>query len=190
MPTGVGTTPSEEPLAPPGSALPASSANRRHDPAGVARRLVEEVLNAGDLAAVDELLAPHFHDHSPRPGQGPGRTGYKVGLRQSRRAFPDLVHVIDELLVAGDRVVLRLTVRGTHHGSFLGLPPTHRRVQVGGVIILRLAGGRIVERWSLGDDLGLLLQLSPVAPPTGQARSVILGAYPHLPAARVVSSLN
>jgi steroid delta-isomerase-like uncharacterized protein len=148
--------------------------------AALAWRLVVEVLNRGDLT-VDELFAPDFLDRAPRPGQGPGAEGYKRGIALLRAAFPDLVHTVDELIAAGDRVVLRLTARGTHRGAFVGLPPTGRAVSMQGVVILRVADGRIVERWSLGDDLGLVLQLSPIPPPAaGQAMHWPLAAHPEL----------
>jgi steroid delta-isomerase-like uncharacterized protein len=140
-----------------------------------------DVLNRGDLASVDELVAPDFRDRSPRPGQGPGVEGFKRGIAVLRAALPDLVHTVDELIAAGDRVVLRLTARGTHRGAFIGLPPTGRSVSMQGILIVRVTDGRIVERWSLGDDLGLLHQLSPIPPPaSGQARYWPLAAHPDL----------
>jgi predicted ester cyclase len=63
-------------------------------------------------------------------------------------------------------VVARLTQSGTHHGIFLGIPPTGKRVQVTGIEIFRLAGGKIVEHWNSYDDLGLFQQLG-VLPPIG-----------------------
>ena len=131
----------------------------------IACRIVEEVLNRGNLAVVDELFAPDYLDHSPRPGQWAGAQGYKYSIISLRTAFPDLRHTIDDVIAEDDRVMLFLTARGTHQGEFLGLPPTGKRVTIRGLILLRLAGGKVVERWSLGDDLGLVLQLSAVSPP-------------------------
>jgi predicted ester cyclase len=50
------------------------------------------------------------------------------GLRQLFRklhaAFPDLEITPEQLLSEGDRVAVRLTLRGTHRGEFMGIPAT------------------------------------------------------------------
>jgi len=50
-------------------------------------------------------------------------------------------------------------LRATHRGAFAGVPPTGREVELSGIEIVRLAGGRIVEHWDEIDALGLLRQL-------------------------------
>jgi predicted ester cyclase len=135
------------------------------DPSAVARRIVEEVLNRGNLDVVDELFAPDFRDHTPRPGQGPGREGYKQAITLLRSAFPDLAYTIEDLIAADDKVVLRLSARGTHQGDLMGIPPTGKPVRIVGIVIDRITDGKLVERWGLGDDLDLLDQLGVVTPP-------------------------
>jgi predicted ester cyclase len=49
----------------------------------------------------------------------------------------------------------------------MGLPPTGKQVAVPGVEIDRISGGKIVESWTLFDQLGMLRQLGAV-PPVGQ----------------------
>jgi predicted ester cyclase len=82
----------------------------------------------------------------------------------SRTAFPDQRVAVDDLLAESDRVAVRFTLRGTHLGELLDLAPTGRRVTVPGVAIYRIAGGRIAEGWVGFDALGLLEQLSVLAP--------------------------
>ena len=83
-------------------------------------------------------------------------------------AFPDLHFTVEDLIAEGDKVVARLTVRGTQQGAFMGIPPTGKHVTVTGIDINRLAGGKSVEHWLNMDTLGLLQQLG-VIPAPGQA---------------------
>jgi steroid delta-isomerase-like uncharacterized protein len=133
----------------------------------VARRFGQEVWGRGDMRAADEVLAEHFIEHNPVPGQAPGREGHKQVLNAWRAAFPDLTITADEALADGDRVVLRWTAHATHQGELMGMPATGRRVTLSGIDILRIAGGRIVERWGEFNSGEMLQQLG--APPAAQA---------------------
>lgn len=133
----------------------------------IVRRAVEEIWNRANLAAADELIADDFIDHTPLPGQLPGRAGFKQVMRTIRVAFPDARETIEELVAEGDRVVARVVIDGTHTGPFMGVPPTGKRIHVPAVAILRVRGGQIVERWSYSDDVSLLLDLDALKPSPG-----------------------
>src|SRR3712207_4518064 len=125
----------------------------------MARRFVEEVLARGDVAAIDELVAPDFVDHQPFPGVPPTREGLKQAIPLFRAAFPDGRFVIEDLFAEGDRVALRTTFHGTHQGEYAGVPATGKAVEFAAIDILRVEGGQMAEHWGLSDDLGLLTQL-------------------------------
>jgi predicted ester cyclase len=74
-------------------------------------------------------------------------------------AFPDLQIEIEDLIAEGDKVVGRVTARGTHQGAFMGIAPTGKPVSFNAIDVVRIAGGKIVERWSQADNLALLQQL-------------------------------
>ena len=78
------------------------------------------------------------------------------------RAFPDANITIEDQLAEGDRVVTRWTGHGTQTGQLMEMPPSGKRVAVQGVQIDRLSGGKIVESWTLFDQLGMLQQLGAV----------------------------
>ena len=63
----------------------------------------------------------------------------------------------------GDKVATRKTFHGTHEGEFMGIPPTGRRVSIGLIDIVRISEGRVVEHWSMGDNLGMMQQLGGIA---------------------------
>ena len=132
------------------------------------RRWLEEVMNAQQLEAVDEVFAPTFVDHGALPDQPPGPAGIKWFLTMIWTAFPDWRYSIEDLIAEGDKVVARVTVYGTHQGNFLSIPATGTPVTMTEIQIVRVAFGQIVDMWANVDLFGLLQQLGAVPPP-GQA---------------------
>ena len=133
----------------------------------IVRRWMEECYNQGNLAVADELIAPDYVNHSAPLGQVPGVEGEKQYATMIRSAYPDFHVAIEDQIAEGDKVVTRYTVRGTHEGEFMGIPPTDKQITVTGVHIHRIAGGKVVEGWSEFDQLGALQQLG-VVPPMGE----------------------
>jgi steroid delta-isomerase-like uncharacterized protein len=126
------------------------------------RRMIEEVVNAGNLDAVDELLAPDFVNHNPMPGAIPDRDGFRQAFRNLHAAFPDLRAIDSDLIAEGDRVVVPRGFEGTHHGPFMGVPPTGKRIVLDGIAVFRVVSGQICERWAVLDTLGVMRQLGLV----------------------------
>ena len=129
-------------------------------------RFFEEVVNKGNLAVIDELVVANFVDRCALPGVAPDREGYKQFFAMARSAFPDFHSTLEDMIAEGDKVVQRFTVRGTHKGEWMGIAPTGKQIEVGGIAIHRLADGKIVEDWASMDMLGMMQQLG-VAPPPG-----------------------
>jgi len=76
-----------------------------------------------------------------------------------RSALPDLQVTTEDVLEEEDRVALRWKAEGTHHGDLMGLAPTGKRVTLTGIEILRVSGGKIVERWAEDNGQAVLAQL-------------------------------
>ena len=130
------------------------------------RRTFEEVFNQGNLALVDELVAPDFLNHEVPPGmnnRGPESTRQVV--RMLRTAFPDLHVVIEELVAEGDTVAGRVTMRGTHLGPFQGIAPTGRSFEQAQMHFVRFRDGKAIEHRAVRDDLGMMQQLGLMAAP-------------------------
>jgi predicted ester cyclase len=130
----------------------------------VIRRLLAEV-DRGNLEVVDTYYAADYVDRTPSPirGLAAGREGVRQAFALFHRAFPDTRHTIEDLVAEGDRVVARISARGTHTGELFGHAPTGRVVTLVGITIYRLAHGQIVERWS-EHGRGVLEQLGIPAP--------------------------
>jgi predicted ester cyclase len=91
------------------------------------------------------------------------RDGVQMAFAHFQRAFPDTRHALEDLVAEGDRVVARISARGTHTGELFGYPPTGRDVTMTAIAIYRIVAGLIVERWA-DHGRGVLDRLSIPAP--------------------------
>jgi predicted ester cyclase len=139
-------------------------------PETIVRRLIEEGFNQGNLDVADELISPDLVEHQNfGPNHAAGAEGVKSVIASLRRAFPDFKLSIDDLAVADDIVWLRMTGTGTNDGSFMGHPPSRRRMRTDVFDALRIADDQIVEHWGVPDRLGTLFQLGLAQPPARAA---------------------
>ena len=74
-------------------------------------------------------------------------------------AIPDMRLDIEDVIAEGEKVLVRLTIRGTHGGDLMGIPPTGRPIEVAVLDLFHIRGGKLAEHWALLDNLGLLRQL-------------------------------
>jgi len=130
------------------------------------RRLVEEGFSKGNLAALDELFAPSFQEHQ-NGFAPPTLEGVKRGIAGLRTLFPDLTLTIEEMTADKDMTWARLTARGTHRGSFNGLPPTGKTIRIDVIYICRIEKGKIVEHWGVANRLGMMQQIGASPRPAG-----------------------
>jgi steroid delta-isomerase-like uncharacterized protein len=128
-----------------------------HNKALVRRLLEESDSRNGELPA--NLFAPEYVCHFPVSPQPLPYQGHVQMARMFYAAFPDLQHNIEDQIAEGDRVVTRLTIRGTHRGELMGIPPTGKQVSIAAISIDRIANGKIAEEWVNNDVLGMLQQL-------------------------------
>jgi steroid delta-isomerase-like uncharacterized protein len=129
------------------------------------RRFVDEVQSAGNIDAIDELCSPEFVNHSAPPGLPADCEGIKIVTAMFREAFPDSYFTVEDMIAQGSKVATRKTFHGTHEGEFMGLPPSGKTVTMGLIDIVRISDGRVVEHWSMGDELGMMQQLGIILQP-------------------------
>ena len=129
------------------------------------RHFVDEVQSAGNIDALDEICSPDFVNHSAPPGVPSNCEGVKQLTAMFRQAFPDSYFTVADMMAERDRVATRKTFHGTHQGEFMGILPTGQQVSMGLIDIVRIADGRVVEHWSMGDNLGMMQQLGIVPRP-------------------------
>jgi predicted ester cyclase len=118
----------------------------------------KERFSLDDLNALDTVFAPDYVcHHRLNPVQGP--EGVKQWWNAFRTAFPDLEFSIGDVIMAGDKIVVRWAVSGTQQNSWMGVAPTRNYATLTGITIFRLADEKIVESWDEFDLFGLLYQL-------------------------------
>lgn len=130
----------------------------------IGRRLIDAV-NAGNMTAIDEVFSPSYVERNPFPGVTPDRDGLKKSLTEFRVAFPDFRYTVEDEITAGDKLVHRLSAKGTQKGEFQGLPATGKLATWSEIHVARIANGKVVEHWGITDQLGMLQQLGLVPDP-------------------------
>lgn len=131
------------------------------------RTLIERAWTAawdrGEVDALDALLSPGYRRRSSDDADGQDLTAFKASITATRSAFPDLNTTIDDILIERDRAAVRWHSTGTHEHSFLGVPPTKRRVEVSGATFARFEGDRIAEEFVTWDPRALLSALGIIS---------------------------
>ncbi len=117
-------------------------------------------LNRGDVSTADAVFAPDCVVHitgvaEPVRGVGP----WKDLVTGLLTAFPDLHFTIEDQLVHGDLVAFRWRATGTHSGPLGAAPPTGKPIALDGLIMDRVADGKVKERWEQWDQSVMLQQL-------------------------------
>ena len=123
-------------------------------------RIWVEGLNRGDASVADQVFAGDCVIHingSPDPNLS--REGFRQMVSGLLAAFPDLHFTMEDQIVAGDKVATRWTAEGTNTGSLGSVPATGRRMRINGLILDRVAAGKVVERWEQWDQMSMLQQL-------------------------------
>lgn len=117
-----------------------------------------------DVAWFKDHIEPGFRRHDPGlPFEVVGPEGVERLADFLLPAIPDMRLDLQDFVAEGDKVVVRLTIRGTHRGDLAGIAPTGRPIEVGVLDLFHLRGGKLSEHWALFDNLGMLRQLGVAA---------------------------
>lgn len=111
----------------------------------------------------DALVSPNFIYHFNSSAQP------IVGLEENKafskslfQGFPNIRQKIEDVVVEGDKVVIRTTLQGTNTGEFLGTPPTGKAVKVNDFTMLKISEGKIAEAWYECNLLEVMQQMGLV----------------------------
>jgi predicted ester cyclase len=127
------------------------------------RHFLEEGLFKGRLDLIDEIFAPEFVNHHPPSGRD--REGLKQFLVALLAAIPDMQYTIVNLFGEGDRVAIHVQGQATHQGVLFDVPATGKTIAIESMSIVRIAGGKVVERWYIPDVIGLMQQVGAMPAP-------------------------
>lgn len=117
------------------------------DSRGVVHSYHVDVWEGGHLDHVASYLGPSFVSHAMPTTLPPGAVVGPDFLAQFWVGFPDLTSHEEALIADQDLVTIRWTITGTHTGTFFGVAPTGNAISVGGMDVLRVEDGKIVEQW-------------------------------------------
>lgn len=156
----------------------------------ILHRFVAEVLNGKNMAVFDELVAPDVFVHNLPPGVPSNHEGWKGYINMFMNAFPDMRVVVEDTIAGEvcnpetatnlpmnpnmDRVVLRVSMQGTHQGELMSagskgifsIAATGKTVNVSGMTIDSISGGKIVEHWEKPDLLSIMQQIGAAPTPS------------------------
>jgi steroid delta-isomerase-like uncharacterized protein len=114
------------------------------------------------LVGADELFSPGYqqdHDAAAQTSMS-DIDGARQFIETFRAAIPDLHVEIEDQYAEGSTVTTRWTATGTHAGILMGIPATHRPVEVSGISIDRFdQQGRFAEGWGNWDGIALIRQI-------------------------------
>ena len=133
----------------------------------IARRFVEEQ-DRRKGPPPEELCAPGYTAHilSLPPMD---LAGHAEMAKVFYAAFPDLTQTIVDAFSDDEKAAVRYTVTGTHTGPLMGLAPTGKPIRVAGVMMFRIAGGKVTESSCLIDEMALMQQIGAIPLPEEHA---------------------
>jgi len=119
-----------------------------------------EVWGKWDFEAWKEVVAPDYAYYFPSTSTKPKSREETIEFgKMLRNAFPDITFSIEELIAVEDRVIVRIIIRGTHEGEFMGVHATGNKIEHSAILIGRIENGKLVEDREEFDMLGVMMQL-------------------------------
>ena len=131
----------------------------------LARRVPEDIATERNIGLIDELYAEDFIEHGSFGQRTDGREAAKEHMDNLLGAFSDFEATVEDVVGERDTVAMRVTLRGTHDGEFMGIEPTGESFEVPNTVFTRIENGKIAERWVQPETLGMLQQLGVAESP-------------------------
>jgi steroid delta-isomerase-like uncharacterized protein len=131
--------------------------------ADVARSLVADIFNRGDMDVFDRLFAEDYVNHNmPVPDMPGSKDGFRQVVLGTRAAFPDVHVEIGGLIEQDDMAAFRDIATATSTSTYNGIPPNGAHLEWTEIHWLRVRNGAIVEHWSNIDRLAIMQQLDAI----------------------------
>jgi predicted ester cyclase len=128
--------------------------------AAMAWKIYADAYNKGSLDVLDELIDPNYLRHQPPMKDVKGLDAYKKFVADVRNAYTNFEIRKEDVLVDGNKTVVRITLTGKHTGKTptLMAPPTGKEIAMVGCTVATWENGKIVEEWAYNDYMGLTQQ--------------------------------
>jgi predicted ester cyclase len=127
----------------------------------IVRRFNTECIELGNENSFKELLADDVINHSAPKGMPNGVESFHNFLNGIlRKGFSELVVEIKEQIAERDLVATRKKITGIHSGEIFGISPTHKKVEINVIDIIRLKDGKYAEHWGQSNFAEVIQELS------------------------------
>ena len=130
-----------------------------HDNTRITRAVLKELFEDGNLEAAETLVHPRFINHEAPPDNPQGPEGLKETITWLRSLWGPMRFTIEDEICEEDKVAARVVMHGRHVGEFLGRPPSGKEFATKQIHIWRIEDDKVIEHWSVRDDLGQALAL-------------------------------
>ena len=138
--------------------------------ADLIQEFYDEILCAGNLDKIDDLVTDDVVDHAEGPpGQPEGKEGVRFFVSIMRDAFSDLKVTMGPSVESEDMASAEVTISGKHTGDFMGVPATDKSFEIKCVDIIRYEGEKCAEHWGVIDMMSLMQQLGAIPEPAASA---------------------
>jgi predicted ester cyclase len=130
------------------------------NPKSVVLRFNREVIEEGNRASFDALMAPGFVNWSvPDASLRGAENMWNTFNAVLRPALDGLRVDIHDQLLDGDKVTTRKTISGKHTGPLFGIEPTGRQLSIDVIDIVRVRDGQYIEHWGINTLSAVIAQL-------------------------------
>jgi predicted ester cyclase len=123
----------------------------------IIRKVIEEGFGKGDLSVIDRYMSNDITEH--QFGHKGGKEGVKMSIQDLHASFPDMRYSLQKYVQDGDIIWVHYKAAATHTGSFMGVPPSGKKIEIDVMDVARIQNGTIVEHWGIPDRFALLMQL-------------------------------
>jgi predicted ester cyclase len=119
----------------------------------------ENLWNNKDKSFIDKLLDENIVFRGSLDIETQGKQEFENYFDMIIEAIPNLYHAVELMIAEEDVVSARAVYNGTHMGELLDFEPTGNRIRYHGASFFKIANGKIIEIWVLGDLNSLNKQL-------------------------------
>ena len=128
----------------------------------IVREYIEKVLNEGDIGLLEQFISSDYTEVYNNQRFEIGIEGAKEHILGVRKNYPDIVLSINQQLCEGEWVVTCYMMKGTHAGSWMGIKPTGKILEVTGVNVDRVVDGKITEHGGAANMFEGLLAIGAI----------------------------
>ena len=122
-----------------------------------------DAYNENNPDLLDKVLAENWEDIPPNPGQDIGRDAFKPYVAGAGYVFGDLKITNDDIIEAGNKVIVRSTIEAVHVGEFAGFEATNLPMTIMAIDIHEFNDeGLVVKTWHVEEFLSALYQIGAI----------------------------